>query len=602
MYDCAFLDRIQLFFHGWEFPVFDAEMINGNFGLISNYFGQILHKLRWEDFSGIIRNRVKFFRVDVPSMHKPVSTRDLKALSYALTGYVKLIYPDKEVTHAELQEITQIVVHLRQNVIDQMVLIEPNQARTIGFEIIPSATANNVAGSPSVSSAASDPVSVQTNESAVPEQDDEEIMPEERVESDPNSSMSEELEVTSIESDQTNSSEAEATKEEERSDNENFVDLPAMPINSENFLTEKIPYWVMKCLVSNDQLSIEEGKLKLDKNERDFPQITQESPSLLPANVPVGTELEFNYEEQQIAEYVRKIDTLIEKLHRVIDASAQRKDFEYRAMRLRDNIRGLVLLKQLTNIIVNPDTTQINQCVAKLTTMKTLLEKMAGKSPDLLHPEYFCAVQPVDELIAELDPKIEYWHDVKNQIEDACKPVIREILKIEKETGSNEEILFNGQKFTLFTIDVNNMLKRYFDATKLHGNDTLGLIMERYFPESPYMAFFFASKYHEHVQKSYPETDSIRWFIESMVKHDKSGNEYYADIDTLLTGTTTRFIAEHHDQISEIYLASGDKDLHIVADTAKKYSIPITVLAVSNDSLAHELYDLADSVDFLIST
>ena len=24
MYDCAFLDRIHLFIHGWEFPVFDA--------------------------------------------------------------------------------------------------------------------------------------------------------------------------------------------------------------------------------------------------------------------------------------------------------------------------------------------------------------------------------------------------------------------------------------------------------------------------------------------------------------------------------------------------------------------------------------------------
>ena len=48
----------------------------------------------------------------------------------SFTGYIKLIYPDKKITDEEIEEITQIVVHLRQNVIDQMVLIEPNQART----------------------------------------------------------------------------------------------------------------------------------------------------------------------------------------------------------------------------------------------------------------------------------------------------------------------------------------------------------------------------------------------------------------------------------------------------------------------------------------
>ena len=75
--------------------------------------------------------------------------------------------------------------------------------------------------------------------------------------------------------------------------------------------------------------------------------------------------------------------------------------------------------------------------------------------------------------------------------------------------------------------------------------------------------------------------------------------KYYADIDTLLTGVTGRFIAEHHDQISEIYLGSGDKDLHVVLDTAKDFSIPITVIAVSQDSLANELFAKADYVDFL---
>ncbi len=118
MYDCAFLDRIHLFIHGWEFPVYDPEMINTNFGLISNYMGQILHKLRREDTSSLIRSRVKFFRVDPIGAQKPVTARDFAALNDVISGYIKLIYPHKKITDEEIEEIAQIVVHLRQNVID----------------------------------------------------------------------------------------------------------------------------------------------------------------------------------------------------------------------------------------------------------------------------------------------------------------------------------------------------------------------------------------------------------------------------------------------------------------------------------------------------
>ena len=283
----------------------------------------------------------------------------------------------------------------------------------------------------------------------------------------------------------------------------------------------------------------------------------------------------------------------------ILDVLGQRKDFEFRAIRLHNNTQGLEILKKLNNIDVNPDITKINQSIENLTKIKDLIEKSAGNSPDLLYPEYYGAVETYNQLISELDLKIEYWHDLKNKINDELNPLKREILKLEEASGKTEDVLFNGQKFTLFSIDVNNILKRYFDKTGLHGNDSLRLITEKYFPPTPYLALFFASKYHEPVKNSFPECESLQWFIESNIKHDKDGKPKYADIDSLLTGVTGRFIAEHHDQISEIYLGSGDKDLHVVLDTAKDFSIPITVIAVSQDSLANELFAKADYVDFL---
>ena len=86
-----------------------------------------------------------------------------------------------------------------------------------------------------------------------------------------------------------------------------------------------------------------------------------------------------------------------------------------------------------------------------------------------------------------------------------------------------------------------------------------------------------------------------------MIKHDKSGNRILCGHRFAFNRDYCRFIAEHHDQISEIYLGSGDKDLHVVARHSQKFfSIPITVIAVSQDSLANELFAKADYVDFLM--
>jgi ATP-dependent Lon protease len=133
MYHTAFLDRIHMFIHGWELPRISNQHINHNLGLISNYFSEILHKMRKDDFSYLIDNKIEFFRYDKNKNKFPISIRDKIALLHIISGYIKLLYPDKVLVENEWIEIIELAIFLRQNIIDEMSKLDPTLYRHIGF-------------------------------------------------------------------------------------------------------------------------------------------------------------------------------------------------------------------------------------------------------------------------------------------------------------------------------------------------------------------------------------------------------------------------------------------------------------------------------------
>lgn len=174
-------------------------------------------------------------------------------------------------------------------------------------------------------------------------------------------------------------------------------------------------------------------------------------------------------------------------------------------------------------------------------------------------------------------------------------------------SSSSDNNLFKGNTFSLFIIDLNNLM-----ASMIHYKKESGLRVVKPFHKlkslfqqyedshKNYMVHCFASKYLEHLKNHLPESDTIKWYIESYFKNKKKG--IYADIDTLLCGEMVHFIEMHHQQINNVYLISGDKDLHIVIDTAKKYNIKTTIIVAELKNLSNELNLLSDTIISLSDT
>jgi ATP-dependent Lon protease len=116
--DAAFLDRIHGYLPGWEIPkVTPASLTNGA-GFVTDYFGEILVKLRDDDFQGKVQG-LEF----APGMTR----RDQVAVQRLASGLIKLIYPDGNVTDEELQEVATLAGELRQRVHDQLAQIAPGE-------------------------------------------------------------------------------------------------------------------------------------------------------------------------------------------------------------------------------------------------------------------------------------------------------------------------------------------------------------------------------------------------------------------------------------------------------------------------------------------
>ncbi|MHA1372391.1 MAG: BREX system Lon protease-like protein BrxL [Promethearchaeota archaeon] len=121
--------------------------INRNLGLIANYFAEILHKMRRENYNFEIDKKVRLFSIDQEGNERGIAIRDKIAIYRIISGLLKLIFPHKELTDDEWFEITNIAVKLRQNMLDEIKKIEPGIfSRTIGFKIISISSKSEIKG------------------------------------------------------------------------------------------------------------------------------------------------------------------------------------------------------------------------------------------------------------------------------------------------------------------------------------------------------------------------------------------------------------------------------------------------------------------------
>jgi ATP-dependent Lon protease len=109
--DSAFLDRVQGYLPGWEIPKITPAALSQGVGFVTDYFGEVLVKLRDDDFQSKARDL---------GFAAGMTRRDQVAVERIASGLIKIIYPDGRVTEEELREVVALACELRQRVHNQL--------------------------------------------------------------------------------------------------------------------------------------------------------------------------------------------------------------------------------------------------------------------------------------------------------------------------------------------------------------------------------------------------------------------------------------------------------------------------------------------------
>jgi ATP-dependent Lon protease len=112
----AFLDRLHMYIPGWEVRILKSSVFSKEYGFIVDYLAELLRELRKSDFSPILDGKVL--------LDGSLTSRDRVAIRKSFSGMVKLLYPHKELSEAEMLELLDFCIEGRKRVKDQLYIID----------------------------------------------------------------------------------------------------------------------------------------------------------------------------------------------------------------------------------------------------------------------------------------------------------------------------------------------------------------------------------------------------------------------------------------------------------------------------------------------
>ena len=110
--DTAFYDRIHAYIPGWEFQKTRDELYTNHFGLVTDYLAEVFRELRKSSYVDYVESAFRF------GPH--LGGRDQKAVRKTVSGLVKLLHPDGEVTKEEIEEYLAYAMEMRRRVKEQL--------------------------------------------------------------------------------------------------------------------------------------------------------------------------------------------------------------------------------------------------------------------------------------------------------------------------------------------------------------------------------------------------------------------------------------------------------------------------------------------------
>jgi len=110
--DMAFMDRLHFYLSGWEIPKMRNEHFTDHYGFVVDYLAEALRELRKHNFTEIIDH---YF-----SLGSHLNARDRKAVRRTVSGLMKIIHPDGDVSKEDLEEILALALEGRRRVKEQL--------------------------------------------------------------------------------------------------------------------------------------------------------------------------------------------------------------------------------------------------------------------------------------------------------------------------------------------------------------------------------------------------------------------------------------------------------------------------------------------------
>jgi ATP-dependent Lon protease len=110
--DTAFYDRIHAYLPGWELGKTRDEMYTNHFGFVSDYLAEVFHNLRKTSYMDLPERDFEF--------GSQVGGRDAKAVRKTVSGLIKLVHPDGQVTKDEMSEYIEFAMEQRRRVKEQL--------------------------------------------------------------------------------------------------------------------------------------------------------------------------------------------------------------------------------------------------------------------------------------------------------------------------------------------------------------------------------------------------------------------------------------------------------------------------------------------------
>src|SRR6266700_120407 len=130
--DMAFLDRIHFYIPGWEMPKMKVDFFTNHYGFVVDYLAEALRELRKHTFTEVLD---RYF-----SLGSHLKSRDVKAVRKTVSGLVKLIYPNGELSKEEVAELVELSLEGRRRVKEQLKKMGSFEFHQTSFSMIDNET------------------------------------------------------------------------------------------------------------------------------------------------------------------------------------------------------------------------------------------------------------------------------------------------------------------------------------------------------------------------------------------------------------------------------------------------------------------------------